>query len=349
MKIMNVLTDISQINREQWEQLVATSPTATWFQTREAYDFFASLPEMFVPFVVAVERIQESGTKNQNSLQGIIVGYITREKNSVKQFLTRRAIIIGGPLLAKDITKEELRALLNALRTFEPSNLRTFKPIYIESRNFNDYSRWKDTFEACGFAYQPHLNFHIDTSSVEIMESNLGKSRKRDIRTSVRDGAVVVEKPTIEQVRAYYAILNDLYCTKVKTPLFPLSFFERLWELPSAHFLLIAKEEEVLGGTVCVELVDKCLYEWFACGKDGQYKTIFPSCMATYSGMRYATEHNMPRFDMMGAGKPEEAYGVRDFKAKFGGGMVEYGRYLCICNKLLYNIGKLGVKILKRN
>ncbi len=341
MKNMNILTDISQINREQWKQLVATSPTATWFQTCEAYDFFASLPEMFVPFVVAVERIQESGTKNQNSLQGIIVGYITREKNPVKQFLTRRAIIIGGPLLAKDITEEELRALLNALRTFEPSNLRTFKPIYIESRNFNDYSRWKDTFEACGFTYQPHLNFHIDTSSVDEMCSRIGKSRKRDIKVAEKKGVMLVEYPTLAQVKAYYEILQELYQKKVKTPLFPFVFFERLWEVNPSYFMLIEQDGEVISGTVVVR-DSRTIYEWFACGKQSH---TYP----TYRGMMYAAEHGLKRYDMMGAGKPEEDYGVRDFKSQFGGELVEHGRYLCICNKLLYNLGKLGVKILKRN
>ena len=89
------------------------------------------------------------------------------------------------------------------------------------------------------------------------------------------------------------------------------------------------------------------MYEWFACGRDGEWKTIFPSTLATYSGIRYAAEHGCARFDMMGAGKPDEAYGVRDFKAKFGGKEVEHGRFLCITKPVLYQIGKLGVAILK--
>ena len=51
---------------------------------------------------------------------------------------------------------------------------------------------------------------------------------------------------------------------------------------------------------------------------------------------------------MMGAGKPDDGYGVRDFKAKFGGQLVEHGRFLHVMNPLLYNIGKLGVKLLKK-
>lgn len=325
------------INRAEWRQLVQTSATGTWFQSPEAYEFYASMPELFRPFAV--------GLDNAGKLRGVCVEYVTVEKNAVKQFMMRRAIIVGGPCFADDCINEEVSLLLSTLR--QQLSTGANAPIYIESRNFNDYSRWRDAFAAAGFDYIPHLNFHVDTSSVEVVEANLGKSRKRDIRTSLRDGATIIEKPTLEQVREYYAILEHLYKTRVKTPLFPFSFFEKLWQHKDGRFILVELNGEIIGGTVCVEQEGKCLYEWFACGRDGEWKMIFPSTLATYSGIRYAVEHGMPRFDMMGAGKPDEAYGVRDFKAKFGGKEVEHGRFLCITKPVLYQIGKLGVAILK--
>ena len=51
----------------------------------------------------------------------------------------------------------------------------------------------------------------------------------------------------------------------------------------------------------------------------------------------------------MGAGKPGDGgYGVRDFKAKFGGKIVEHGRFLHVNNKLKYFIGKIGIYIIKK-
>ena len=71
--------------------------------------------------------------------------------------------------------------------------------------------------------------------------------------------------------------------------------------------------------------------------------------MATWAAIDYANKNMIERFDFMGAGKPNDGgYGVRDFKAKFGGELVEYGRFRYICNPFLYKIGILGVKILKR-
>ena len=323
------------IDPQQWNELVQSSPTATWFQTPEAYEFYASNPEEMTPFAVGIE---ENG-----HLVGVIVGYTTQEKNPIKQLLTCRSIIIGGPLLDEHISSNALSALLVAVKQV------TKKAIYVETRNFNDYSRWKEIFEQCSFQYQPHLNFHVDTSSVEVVDKNLGKSRKRDIRTTIRDGVTPVYQPTIEQVKEYYQILLNLYTTKVKTPLFSWNFFEQLHRTEHARFILTEYQGRIIGGTVCVELPNRALYEWFACGEDGVYDHIYPSTYATYLGIKYAAENGCKIFDMMGAGKPDEAYGVRDFKAKFGGEMVEHGRYLCVRKPLLYNLGKLGVKLLKKN
>ena len=49
----------------------------------------------------------------------------------------------------------------------------------------------------------------------------------------------------------------------------------------------------------------------------------------------------------MGAGSSDEDYGVREFKSKFGGKLVNYGRFIKINNKLLYKIGKMGLKVIQ--
>ena len=341
--MIKVLT-YNEIDKQQWNELVQSSPTATWFQTDEAYRFYQSVSNELAPFALGIE---EDG-----HLTGVVVGYTTQEKCIFKQYFTARTIIPGGPLLDEHISDEALSTLLSAVAQCPASSLSPFasrltNPIYIETRNFHDYSRWKEVFQNAGFQYQPHLNFHVDTSSVEVVDKNLGKSRKRDIKTSIRDGATVVENPTLEQVRTYYQLLKHLYATKIKTPLFSLEFFEKLYAHPNGRFILIEKENEIIGGTVCVELPNKCLYEWFVCGRDGEWKSIFPSSFATYAGIRHAAEHGCQRFDMMGAGKPKEAYGVRDFKARFGGQLVEYGRFLNIRKPWLYKIGELGLKYYK--
>lgn len=329
---MNLIIQKSGINEKSWDDLLKKSSTASWFQSKEAYDFYQNLPQLFTPFVVAVETTE---------LRAVCVGYITKEKNIIKQYFSRRAIIYAGPMLADDCTKDEVENLLKGVKKVIGR-----RSIYTEIRNFHDYSKYKESFASLGFNYIPWLNLQVDTSSQEIVEKNLSKSRKRDLRTSFRDGADIIDKPSIEQVRDWYEILKKLYETKVKTPLFPCLFFEHLYQISSAHFLLVEVKKEIIGGT-CVVGNTSILYEWFVCGDESNTYGIFPSTVATYAGLNYAQEKGFKMFDMMGAGSPDVYYGVRDFKAKFGGKTVENGRYKCLNNKLLYKIGEFIINYLK--
>lgn len=305
-----------------------------WFQTEECYNFYKSL-SFLEAFKYEVRRDGE--------VKGKIVGYIQKDGGKLKRFFSRRAIINGGPVLAGDITDDELKSLLEGCRKALKG-----KAIYVESRNFDDYSAYRAIFEKCGWRYEPHYNFHIGTASAEVVESNLGKSRKRDIRTSLRDGAVYGEAVNLDEVKELYRILEKLYHKKVKTPLFPFEFFEKFCNTPFGKVFAVRFEGHIVGGTVCV-CGEDVVYEWFACGEDGVSKSVFPSTLATYAGIKYAAEHGYKRFDMMGAGAPDDGgYGVRGFKAKFGGKLVEYGRFKYIENPFLYKIGEFGVKLLKR-
>lgn len=313
------------IDRQQWSELVQTSETGTWFQSPEAYDFFASMPELMEPFVYGVERA--------GKLCAVCVGYVTKEPNPIKQFFTRRAIIIGGVAVVANGAKEDTVILLNYVRKeLKP------KSIYIETRNFNDFSPWKEAFEAAGFVYKPHLNFHVDPAT-----NNLSDNRKRQLKKS---DAVVSEGVNELEIREWYEVLSELYRTKVKTPLWPIDFFLEAYRQGIAKFLLVKHEGRIIGGSMVVA-DERTVYEWFECGLNAECKDQYPSVMATWGGIQLAHQSGCTRYDMMGAGEPGVPYGVRDFKAEFGGQMVEHGRFLCVCKPMLYRLGVCVVKILK--
>ena len=110
--------------------------------------------------------------------------------------------------------------------------------------------------------------------------------------------------------------------------------------------LLVKIDNKIIGGIACVIMPDNTIYELYVCGLDKEYKDCSPSVMATFGAIEYGYKNGLKRFDFMGAGKPDENYGVRDFKEKFGGKLVEHGRFLKINNSFMFNLGKFGLKIL---
>jgi lipid II:glycine glycyltransferase (peptidoglycan interpeptide bridge formation enzyme) len=115
-----------------------------------------------------------------------------------------------------------------------------------------------------------------------------------------------------------------------------------------AQFLLVKHEGKVIGGSMVVA-DERTVYEWFECGLNTQFKDQYPSVLATNSGIQLALKTNRSRYDMMGAGEPGVPYGVRDFKSEFGGTLVEHGRFLLICQPLLYRLGSFAISLIKRS
>ena len=61
------------------------------------------------------------------------------------------------------------------------------------------------------------------------------------------------------------------------------------------------------------------IYDIYGCGEDGKYKDVYPSVLANWAALEYGLKNGLKYFDFLGAGKPNEDYGVREFKSKFGG------------------------------
>lgn len=333
MSKIKITTDASSIAKEEWQGLIHESPSANFFQTPQAYEFFKE-SGVGEPYLCAAFE--------ENKLVGLFICVVFKEKG-LKSYFSRRAICFGGPVLADTISDDALIALLQK----SIAVLRKHA-IYIEIRNFSDYSNFKRIFESAGFAYRPHLNFHVDCTDEQLMKKRVSSSRMRQVRKSLKEGAEIVEATSVEQVSAFYRILNTLYETKVKTPLFPERFFIRFFEHGVGKYLLVHYKGNIIGGIMCPILESRVIYEWYVCGQDREYKNIYPSVLATWAAMHYANKNGIPRFDFMGAGRPDDDYGVRDFKEKFGGDLVEHGRFVYICKPWLYKLGTFAVSLLKR-
>lgn len=324
------------INPQAWDRLVQESDTATWFQTRAAYAFYTSLPQEMQPFVYAVEE--------GSHLTGVIVGYLTCARWSIVQHFSRRAIILGGALLDAAISDQALALLLQTLR----EGLSRQKATYIEFRNFHDYSRWQTIFTDNGFTYQPHLNFQIDTTGLPCALQRMKSNRRRQVRKAFAQGVTIGEAQSEQEVKTFYRMLHDLYRQRICTPLPGEAFFLAFYRQGVGKILLVRYQGAVIGGIVCPILGQNTLYEWFICGKNKPYRKQYPSVMATYAAIEYACHHQIACFDMMGAGEPATPYGVRTFKARFGGREVEYGRFRSLLRPTLYRIGTLAVSCLHK-
>ena len=74
---MSKVVEFKDIVPSKWESLVKASSVATWFQTKEAFDFFDSL-SFLKAFAFGVER--------DGRLVGVVVGFIQKDGGKVMIF-----------------------------------------------------------------------------------------------------------------------------------------------------------------------------------------------------------------------------------------------------------------------
>lgn len=327
---MHAIID-KEISLAAWNDLIMLSSCSSPFQTPEFHAFFNSLPGFSA---VAV------GIEDGGRLLALVVATIQKEKG-VKGYFSRRAIIYGGPVLLND-TFHTLPVLIKEL-----NRLLKGKVIYTETRNFNDYGFCKDVFAEQGWSYQPYLNFHLACTSYEVTWNQLNNNRKRQISKALKSGVTIKEAASTEEVKAFYDILKTLYGSRIKKPLPSYRFFETFYKSAIGKYFLVHYQDKIIGGIMCPTLKGKAIYEFYICGLDQEYKEASPSVMATWAAIEYGYKTGFQNFDFMGAGKPDENYGVREFKEKFGGELVEHGRFIKINNKFLYKLGVAALSLLK--
>jgi len=323
----------SEVPIEKWNFLLLKSPYSSPFQTREFFQLYNSVSNLSAE-VFAVE---DSG-----DLKSLCVVTIQKEEG-IKAYFSRRAIIYGGPLfISHDFETGEF--LLH--HVYLELNK---KVIYIEVRNYADYSKLKSLYVTAGWMWMPYLNIKLllKDNSLNHVLGLMKYNRRREIKLSLAEGATFRDANDISEVQNLYLILKELYINKVKLPLPDFDYFLALFRSKLGKVFVILHNNRIIGGTFCFYLEHKTIYTMYYCGERNYHTKIFPTHLSILAAIDFGIRNKLEFIDFMGAGLKNKEYGVRKYKHEFGGELLEYGRFRKINNKFLFIIGELGLRILK--
>jgi len=322
----------------RWRAFLQDQPGSNFFQSPDYVELYDKCLA-YKPVVLFAE--EASG-----SLVALLVALIISDR--VYGFPFRRMLVQGGPVVAHFYPNkaEILGCLLQNLREHIPG-----KTVFVEIRNLTLWDELGVVFQNHGFIWHDHLNDLLPVSERAITLSRIKPARQRQIRRGISNGAEIRPAGSVEEVEAFYHLLKELYRRKVRKPLAPkelfVSFYEKIQHENKGVLLLVIYKEVVIGGMVCPFSGDHTLHEWYICSRQDHLKHLYPGVLATWGGIDYAMNHHFKYFDFMGIGIPGKPYGVRDFKTRFGGEVVNFGRWQLISNPLRYKLGLLGYKLLQ--
>ena len=328
---------IETIDRDQWAQFVAGHPRGNIFQTPEMSDVFRAASNSRPVFLSAVDA--------EGRILGILLAQLQRFYRGLAGRLTARVVVIGGPLL-KDDDQEVGHALLQRFDEAVSGQV-----VYSQFKNLWKMDNLRPLFASRSYKYDEHLNILVDlTGGEEALWKGLSKARKEGIRKARRNNLSfeVTESPDV--IPTFYELLKKTY-KNIGLPFPAMDFFYALSDClspGSIKFFDVRKDGQPL--TILAALIYKgVLYAYFI-GRvmDENCLRMKPVDFLYWEVLSWGVRNGCQVFDWLGAGKPKQEYGVRDFKLQYGGVLHEFGRYEKVYNAALMKLGTLGIKLKRK-
>ena len=305
------------IDPNQWNALVKRSPDATPFQTPEGHSLYAKCPE-YESFAFGME--------DNKRLRGIICGAIHKNGPRGINWFTRRAIVFGAPIIDEEVTTDEMKWFLEKV----VEQLKG-KAIYLEFRFYSIYDRYREAFDKAGMRWVPELDALIETNG---FETNIQKRKRRQIRAAIRMGVKINENPTEAEIRQFYPKFKELHWRVSHRPLPSVDFFLEINNSSIGKIILVEYDGKVIGMSAFLVNEEKAYY-LYECGDN---ERVDASSVVCWGVLKWCAENGIKVCDTMGAGAPDKEYGVREFKRRMGGKLINYGRARYLYYPTLYRI-----------
>lgn len=328
---------VQHLDEGLWRDCVDNNPRGNIFHTPEMFQVFSRV-EGHQPQLWAA-------TQEGRVLALLLPVGITLKDGLLRPFTTR-SVIYGSVLCTASAEgREALGRLLHAYKREVKGG-----PLFTELRNLSDLSAVQPILQDNGFIHEGHLNFLIDLQRpTEEIWSSLHGDVRTNVRKARRMGVVVEEVPSLDAVPVVYSVLAKVY-EHIQIPLAPLSLFEAAFDIlhPRGMIkLFMARVEDTCIGVAVRLLYKDTIYAWYA-GAPRDYTSYKANDLLTWHVLEWGAQHGFKCFDFGGAGKPDQDYGPRRFKAKFRGKLVNYGRNLCVHHPHLLYFSQWGYQVYRR-
>jgi len=309
-----------RLDLSQWRDFVDANPDGNIFHTPEMFQVFSRAARHHPTCWAAVDK----ASRPLALLTPVEVAVLSRPFH----LLSSRAVAYGGALCER--SERGRRALAGLLEVY--SHYPHAAAVFTELRNQTDAAEFQTVFEDQGFRFEGHLNYLVDlTQSEAVLWRRINRSGRQGIRAAEKKGVTVVEAKTEADVGAGYEILRDIY-SRTHVPLADRSLFMAAFRLLAPRgmlkLFLAHYDGRTVGAVFNLHYKDRII-GWYG-GADRAFHGLATNELLIWHAIRWGQEHGMATFDFGGAGKPGEPYGPREFKAKFGGELVNYGRNTCV-------------------
>jgi len=305
--------------KEVFSRFVYENPNTSIFQSLEMVDVYKRNIGC-KPLTLAV--INE----DTGEVQATLLAKILEEKRGFLSSFSRHSTIRGGPIFVNG--KDGIKAVSLLLEHY--NKIVAKDALYSRIYPLNYTPQIIPWFKKNGYEYEYWQNFLIDLrKSREELWKNLKDDKRKAVRKAKKKGLQVCECTDKGEIPIFYDLVKERY-VKRKTPLEDISNFEAVFDIlvpkNEAKVLFVRYNDEYIA-TRLILLYKGIIYAWYS-GSNSDYLRYHPNDLITWHVLEWGSENGFHTFDFGGGGEPEEATaGWVEFKRRFGGKSINYGRY----------------------
>ena len=311
---------------KQWSDFVHRHPYGNIFQTPEMAEVYKRTKK-YEPISLAV-------VNENDEILAILLAVVIREMSGILASFSARAVIDGGPLFVNN--KQGMDSALLLLSEYE--EVVKQKAIFTKVRMMHEVSYLSPIFKEINYVYEDHLNFLTDlTKGVDELWRQLYKSKRQAINKANRIGVSVEEIEDKKSIPIFYDLVKESYRNS-KVPLADISLFESAFDLlvpKNMCKFFLAKYNDSYIASTCFLCYNGLIFDWYG-GVDRKFSACRANEFLEWYSLKWCAERGFRVFNFGGAGKPDEAYGPRQFKKEFGGKLVNYGWWISMHSKTKY-------------
>jgi len=299
----------------RWDRFVNDHPKGTVFHLSSMLRSFNETPKHEN---LACAAIDESG-----ELLALHPAVKVSTLEGMASRVASRSICYAEPLCAADTRG---RAALETLILRHDRQMR-YRTLFAEVRAISAPCREQEPLQQCNYEFRDYLNYIVDTSvDADTLWRKLSKSARNSISKTKRKDVEISLLESQQGMERIYPLITSSYA-RSRIPLASIELFHSvLRNLPPEMIQIRVAtlgNEDIAGG---IGLIYRGrFFAWY--GGSLRPRGVFPFDLLTWEEIKWCAENDIQLYDFGGAGWPDEAYGPRDFKSKFGGQLVHFGRY----------------------
>jgi hypothetical protein len=329
---------VQQLDEGRWREFVDRNPRGNIFHT----------PEMFQVFrrTKGCQPALWATVGDDDRVLALLLPVQITVLGGVLRHLTTRSVAYGSILHEPGHEGRNALALLLSAYNRAAGG----RSLFTELRNLADLGDLQPVLQENGFAFEEHCNFLVDlTRPAQEIWDGIQANAQRNIKKARRVGVRVEEVQDPRDVPAAYDILREVY-RRIQVPLPHQSLFQAAFEVmyPLGMFrILVSKMDDTNTGVLTLLLYKGVVYYWYT-GTLREYASHRAGDLLVWQALETGSKAGCHTLDFGGGGKPGEEYGVRDFKAKFGGDLVSYGRNVAVHAPLRLQLSRVGFQLARR-